>query len=82
MCRTGKIPSGLTEIPFEIPFVACRNRKIFETYHGVYVNIRYKLKCDIRRGFLGKNECKEVEFLVELPVRFVNSELPFSSFPC
>ncbi|KAK7595401.1 hypothetical protein V9T40_013226 [Parthenolecanium corni] len=72
VCRTGKIPSGLTEIPFEIPLVAYRNRKIYETYHGVYVNIRYKLKCDIKRGFLGKNECKEMEFIVELPKRPVD----------
>lgn len=73
MCRTGKIPNGLTEIPFEIPLAACRNRQIYETFHGVYVNIRYKLKGDIRRGFLGKNESTEIEFIVELPVSYVNN---------
>lgn len=82
VCRTGKIPSGLTEIPFEIPLVAYRNRKIYETYHGVYVNIRYKLKCDIKRGFLGKNECKEMEFIVELPVCcVVNFDILYRFFP-
>ena len=63
-----KMPSGVTEIPFEIPLVPKQNRTLYETYHGVYVNIQYKLKCDVKRSFLGKGVTKEIELMVEYAV--------------
>lgn len=66
----GKIPAGITEIPFEIPLVPRPNKVMYETYHGVFINIQYKLKCDIKRSFLSRDLTKETEFVVESKVNF------------
>ncbi|KAK9875968.1 hypothetical protein WA026_011069 [Henosepilachna vigintioctopunctata] len=63
--NSGRIPSGVTHIPFEIPLKAKANRTLYETYHGVYVNISYLLRCDIKRSFLSKDIQKIQEFLVQ-----------------
>lgn len=61
----GRIPAGVTQIPFQIPLKAKTNRTLYETYHGVYVNISYILRCDIKRSFLSKDIQKTQEFLVQ-----------------
>lgn len=43
IAKPGKLPSGRTEIPFEIPLKAKGNKKLFETYHGVYISIQVLL---------------------------------------
>ncbi|XP_067945885.1 vacuolar protein sorting-associated protein 26C-like [Watersipora subatra] len=64
IAKPGKLPSGRTEIPFEIPLRAKGNKKLYETYHGVYISIQYTLKADMKRGMLSKDLHKELEFLV------------------
>ncbi|CAH1994885.1 unnamed protein product [Acanthoscelides obtectus] len=61
----GRLPSGVTQIPFEIPLRAKPNRVLYETYHGVYVNINYGIRCDIKRSFLSKDLQKMQQFLVQ-----------------
>ncbi|XP_073995277.1 vacuolar protein sorting-associated protein 26C [Rhodnius prolixus] len=61
----GKLPPGKTDIPFEIPLNPKGNKTIYETYHGVFINIQYTLKCDLKRGFLTKDIVKVAEFIVE-----------------
>ncbi|XP_071449661.1 vacuolar protein sorting-associated protein 26C [Hetaerina americana] len=61
----GKIPSGKTEIPFEFPLKPRGQRTLHETYHGVFVNIQYLLRCEMKRSFLAKDLCKVAEFIVE-----------------
>ncbi|XP_050517243.1 vacuolar protein sorting-associated protein 26C isoform X1 [Diabrotica virgifera virgifera] len=65
VCGPGRLPSGTTEIPFEIPLKPKPNRTLYETYNGVYVNIGYNLKCDIKRSFLSKDLQKSQQFLVQ-----------------
>jgi len=63
----GKIPDGVTQFPFEFilkPIVGCQ---LYETYHGVYVNVQYMLSCDLLRGMMAKNLKKSKEFIVEVP---------------
>ena len=43
--------------------------QLFETYHGVFVNIQYVLQVDVPRSLLAKNLQKRLEFIVEVPVR-------------
>jgi len=62
----GKLPDGLTEIPFEFPLEPAAGQLLSETYHGVFVNIQYNLKCNMTRSLLAKNVEKLVEFLVEM----------------
>ncbi|XP_068215359.1 vacuolar protein sorting-associated protein 26C-like [Palaemon carinicauda] len=63
--KSGKIPSGQTEIPFELPLKARGTKTLYETYHGVYVTVQYSLRCDIKRSLLAKDVTKALEFIVE-----------------
>ncbi|XP_048514704.1 vacuolar protein sorting-associated protein 26C isoform X2 [Athalia rosae] len=62
---SGKIPSGKTEIPFELPLKPRGNKPLYETYHGVFVSIQYLVRCDIKRSFLAKDVNKSLEFIIE-----------------
>ena len=64
----GKIPADKTEIPFEFPLKARSGKTLFETYHGVFVNIQYMLHTEMRRSFLSKDLTKSAEFMVEYKV--------------
>jgi hypothetical protein len=64
----GKLPAGRTEIPFEFPLTALPGAALYETYHGVFVNIAYVIKVDMPRSLLAKNLSATTEFLVEVPV--------------
>ncbi|KAG1679710.1 Down syndrome critical region protein 3 [Nymphon striatum] len=65
VARPGKLPVGKTEIPFEFPLKPKSNKTFFETYHGVFVNVQYTLKCDIKRSMLSKDLMKSTEFFFE-----------------
>lgn len=65
----GKINKGVTEIPFEFPLKALPNEQLFDTYHGVYVNIQYTLTAEMQRGMMAKllpALKKQREFVIEL----------------
>jgi hypothetical protein len=82
--QKGKIPKGITELPFEVDLKPTgewfsfpqfeRNlilspgdqKRLFETYHGVFVNVQYNITCDLFRTFLAKNLQKKIEFIVEV----------------
>ncbi|XP_071387857.1 vacuolar protein sorting-associated protein 26C isoform X2 [Centroberyx affinis] len=40
VAKAGKVPGGKTEIPFEFPLLTKGNKVLYETYHGVFVNIQ------------------------------------------
>lgn len=65
LSKPGKMAKGAIEIPFEIPLKPKPGQKTYETYHGVFVNIQYILKCDMKRGTFQKALSKSVEFIVE-----------------
>ncbi|ELT97716.1 hypothetical protein CAPTEDRAFT_167823 [Capitella teleta] len=65
VAKPGKLPNGRTEIPFEIPLKTKGNKPLYETYHGVFVNIQYLLKVDMKRSLLNKDLQKQCEFIVE-----------------
>ena len=64
----GKVPAGKTEVPFEFPLTARPNKTLYETYHGVFVNIQYLLRFEMKRSFLAKDLLKVAEFIVEYKV--------------
>ncbi|XP_042213609.1 vacuolar protein sorting-associated protein 26C-like [Homarus americanus] len=75
--KSGKIPTGQTEIPFEIPLVPRSSSKVlYETYHGVYVTVQYSLRCDIKRSLLAKDITKLQEFIVEYKPRNPEETIP------
>lgn len=68
LAPAGKIPTGLTEIPFEMPLVARQSSMslgLLETYHGVFVNVMYTLKCSMKRSFLNKPLNASCQFFVQ-----------------
>lgn len=64
----GKFQAGITELPFEFTLEPLPNQQLYDTYHGVFVNIQYSIKCDVKRGILSKDLSKTIEFIVEVPV--------------
>lgn len=60
-----KVPSGATEFPFEFTLAPCGDQPLYDTYHGVYVNIQYIITADVSRGMMSKNVKKTKEFIVE-----------------
>ncbi|XP_064470449.1 vacuolar protein sorting-associated protein 26C-like [Ornithodoros turicata] len=65
IAKPGKLPAGRTELPFEFPLKTKGNKTLYETYHGVFINIQYLLKCDMKRSLLNKDMQKTVEFIME-----------------
>lgn len=56
-------PNGKTEIPFEIPLKPKGNRTLYETYHGVFVNVQvlatHILLCSKYRTIGPESKAKE-----------------------
>lgn len=50
--KAGKIPGGKTEIPFEFPLISKGNKVLYETYHGVFVNIQVRLDVSLSANVL------------------------------
>jgi len=79
---SGKLPDGTTELPFEFPLEPLPGQQLYDTYHGVFVNIQYNLRCDLKRGILAKDMQKSLEFIVEVPTPgTVGNSLPFTITP-
>lgn len=69
MAAAGKLPSGIP-LPFEFTLEAVPGRTLTETYHGVYVSVKYSITATLARsGFMVKPLTASVEFVVEVPVR-------------
>ena len=85
LAKPGKIPHGTTEIPFEMPLRAKGGtaKKLYETYHGVFINIMYTLKADMKRSLLSKDLQKVSEFIVEFTAgeKIVAKPVDFTSSP-
>ena len=64
---SGKLPQGTTEFPFEFVLKPFSDKTLFETYHGVYVNIQYQITASMGRSMLAKDVKKTLEFMVEIP---------------
>ena len=65
ICSPGKVPKGETELPFEFVLKPKKNTKIYETYHGVYINTQYIIHVELLRSMLSKNVKKSMEFVVK-----------------
>ncbi|KAG0693741.1 Down syndrome critical region protein 3 [Chionoecetes opilio] len=69
IAKSGKLPAGQTEIPFELPLVPrSASKTLYETYHGIYITVHYCLRCDLKRSLLAKDVNKSQEFIVEYKV--------------
>jgi len=62
----GKVPDGVTQFPFEFTLRPFADKNLYDTYHGVYVNVQYMITADMTRGMMAKNLKKSKEFIVEV----------------
>jgi hypothetical protein len=83
IAESGDVPDGVTELPFEFLLEPLQGQQLYDTYHGVFVNIQYSLRCDMKRGILAKDVQKTLEFIVEVPAPQVPSgnPVPFTITP-
>jgi hypothetical protein len=65
VAKEDKVPNGTTELPFEFPLMADKGAKLYETYHGVYVNLQYTIEVEMKRTF--KDLKAKTEWLVQIP---------------
>jgi len=80
LIKPGRVPAGRSEWSFEFPLRARNTKTLFETYHGVFINIQYNLKCEIKKSFLvGTTLSKTTEFIVEYGGS--NSSVSVTTFP-
>jgi len=78
----GKIPRGETELPFEFKLQPRKNMKLYETYHGVYINCHYIINVEMFRSMLAKNIKRSMEFIVKNKVEgFEKNKVQFAITP-
>lgn len=85
LASAGKLPQGISELAFEFPLNCTKEpKKLYETYHGIFVNVNYVIKCDIKRSFLAKSIQKVQQFVIQYrPEKppFLSKEVTFSISP-
>eukprot|EP01083_Nonionella_stella_P193551 714747_1 len=82
ICSPGKIPKGETELPFEFDLKPRKNMRLFETYHGVYINVQYIISIEMFRSMLSKNIQKSMEFIVKTKSKeFTEKKVEFDITP-
>ena len=64
---SAKLNAGTTEIPFEFMMRPLAGSQLYETYHGVYTNIRYMVNLEMAKGLFSSPVKISKEIYVELP---------------
>lgn len=63
----GKIAGGHAEIPFEFAVTPLEGQNLYESYHGMFINVTYLMTCECKRGMLKEKMIRQMEFIVEVP---------------
>lgn len=68
IASSGKLQPGTTEFPFEIVLKPVQGQHLLDTYHGVYVNVRYNINVEMAKAgmFAGPPATVKREFFVQL----------------
>mmetsp|Transcript_39564 Transcript_39564/g.70970 ORF Transcript_39564/g.70970 Transcript_39564/m.70970 type:complete len:313 (-) Transcript_39564:579-1517(-) len=75
----GKLPDGQTTLPFEFPLRSSNpSYGLFETYHGVFVNVMYTITAEMQRGLFSKDQKVCVPFVVMNPEKPAKTITPKS----
>jgi len=65
LLKPGKFIDSVTELPFQLELKSNSSNPLYETYHGVQIQIQYFVKCIIKRTLLQKDLVTQSEVLVE-----------------
>jgi hypothetical protein len=78
--QPGKFPEGVTVVPFKFDLPS---KGLYESYHGVYINVSYYITVSCERGMMQKALLRSIEFVVECPeaTRDEADPEPFSITP-
>eukprot|EP00475_Leptophrys_vorax_P035194 TRINITY_DN5774_c0_g3_i1.p1 TRINITY_DN5774_c0_g3~~TRINITY_DN5774_c0_g3_i1.p1 ORF type:complete len:215 (-),score=54.42 TRINITY_DN5774_c0_g3_i1:459-1103(-) len=49
--------------------------RLYETYHGVYINVTYGVTCNVIRGMMSRDEAYSQEFVVHCPTSFKSGNI-------
>lgn len=63
--EAGRVPDGSTISPFEFTLPS---KGLFESYHGVYINVSYFINVVCERGVMARTLQKSVEFVIEVGI--------------
>mmetsp|Transcript_16388 Transcript_16388/g.33738 ORF Transcript_16388/g.33738 Transcript_16388/m.33738 type:complete len:306 (-) Transcript_16388:94-1011(-) len=69
LVEPGKMDMGTTKIPFSFVVKGLNKNVLLETYHGAYISVNYFIAAKIERGVMKRGLEKEMEFIVEVPIR-------------
>ncbi len=64
--KPGSMRPGDHEIPFQFKLKPSAGKKLYDTYHGVYINTSYKIETKMKRGMMQSDAKKDMEFIVEI----------------
>jgi len=80
--KTGNLPDGVSELPFEFRLMHLPDQTLYESYHGVFVNVQYTIEVEVIRKW-SKNLLKKLEFIVEVPTKeeVSHQKIPFKITP-
>ena len=74
----GKVPEGVSMAPFSFRLPS---KGLFESYHGVFINVSYHISCACDRGVLKSSlKSRSIEFIVEVPDSAKGDETPPEPF--
>ena len=66
----GRFQSGDTKVPFSfIVKGLSANSHLLESYHGAHIKVSYAIRVSLERGVMKRGLEKEIEFIVEVPVK-------------
>eukprot|EP00667_Euglena_gracilis_P016820 EG_transcript_17635 len=65
LAEAGTFSDGSTTLPFEFP--TRTKSPLYETYHGVFINVQYTISAELFRGIFGKNERQSMQFIIIHP---------------
>ena len=51
VCPSGRIQQGRTQVPFQVELSPLNDHQLFETYHGVNIDVEYVVKVEIKVNF-------------------------------
>jgi len=65
LLKPGKFINSTTELPFQLELKSNTSNPLYETYHGVHIQVQYFVKCIVKRTLLQKDLSTQSEVLVE-----------------
>lgn len=67
VCSPGKLQPGVSKYPFRFKVKPLSSQPLLETYHGVYINVKYYITANMSRGIISRTLSTVEEFFIHGP---------------